>query len=395
MSQIPFAILSDSPDCQSGFGRIARDLAWLIYTHIPELKVATFGYWGRGSSKFPWAQYQLGEFNQEANISGIPAVWEDFAGGEPGILCTIYDIARLIQLAMPEYIQETSAADVALKHWLEHRPFKLWGYFPIDAYGLFCGLTDVLAKTVQRYDRAIAYGPFGKGVLERACGPGVAQVPHGIWPMVFRPHPPERSLLTRTGATVTDDDYLLGVVATNQPRKDWGLVFTVLNMLGPRWKLWAHIDKTVSAWSIPALVHDLKLDKQVFVTQGLDDEQLAKLHSSCDVALAPGLGEGFGYPIVEAMACRTPVVHVNYAGGADLLPVRWLVTPKSWRLDGVYGLWRPVLEAGDVANTIREIANAGPPLAKLQGMDAEVLATPYHWPGRLTNDWIKVIRAGL
>ena len=46
-----------------------------------------------------------------------------------------------------------------------------------------------------------------------------------------------------------------------------------------------------------------------FVTPGyIDDEDLPVLYAQCSVFLFPSLSEGFGMPVIEAMACGAPVV---------------------------------------------------------------------------------------
>ena len=63
---------------------------------------------------------------------------------------------------------------------------------------------------------------------------------------------------------------------------------------------------------------------------GVDDEELPKLYRGAEALIFPSLYEGFGLPIVEAMACGTPVLTSNItampatAGDAALL-----VDPRS------------------------------------------------------------------
>lgn len=382
MKPIPLAILSDAPDCPSGFGRITRDLAWHLYRHVPQVRVATFGYWGRGSRAFPWPQYAMGDFRADANISDLPLVWRDFAGDQPGILLTIYDAARLLLLSNPELIEEETAAQKALKSFLQTKPFKLWGYFPIDSHGPREKLTSVLHKAISPFDRILAYGPYGSRILRNTLGVDIPWLPHGLYASTFRPTPGGRALLPKLAA----DDLLLGVVATNQPRKDWGTVFEVLDMLGPQWKLWAHVDKTIAdAWSFPALADAFGVGDRVMVTQGLDDATMAQLYSACAATFAPGLGEGFGFPILESLFCGANVVHVDYAGGADLIPDKdCLVTPHCLRLDSVFSVYRPVLSTRVVAEAIVYAAlrhATHPPLE-------------YDWP-KLWPKWKKWIQEGL
>jgi glycosyltransferase involved in cell wall biosynthesis len=57
----------------------------------------------------------------------------------------------------------------------------------------------------------------------------------------------------------------------------------------------------------------------------VSDDDLVRLYSGADCFLFPTLGEGFGFPVLEAMACGTPVVTSDrdglpeLAGGAALL----------------------------------------------------------------------------
>ena len=52
---------------------------------------------------------------------------------------------------------------------------------------------------------------------------------------------------------------------------------------------------------------------------GITDEQLRDIYASCDAWLFPSRLEGFGLPIVEAMACRTPVIATPAGAAPELL----------------------------------------------------------------------------
>ncbi len=74
--------------------------------------------------------------------------------------------------------------------------------------------------------------------------------------------------------------------------------------------------------------------------------------------MAPGLGEGFGYPIVESLACGTPVAHVRYGGGAELIHNQeWLVNPIGWRLEGQHNNQRPFVKPQDFAEIILKMGD--------------------------------------
>jgi glycosyltransferase involved in cell wall biosynthesis len=46
---------------------------------------------------------------------------------------------------------------------------------------------------------------------------------------------------------------------------------------------------------------------------------LPSLYASCDAWLFPSISEGFGLPVLEAMACRTPVIGTSAGGGAEYI----------------------------------------------------------------------------
>jgi glycosyltransferase involved in cell wall biosynthesis len=76
---------------------------------------------------------------------------------------------------------------------------------------------------------------------------------------------------------------------------------------------------------IDALVNELRLNEQVRFLGAVASEDLVGLYQAARVFVLPSLYEGFGIPIVEAMACGTPVIVSNVsslpevAGDAGLL----------------------------------------------------------------------------
>lgn len=80
----------------------------------------------------------------------------------------------------------------------------------------------------------------------------------------------------------------------------------------------------------------------VYLNRDMSPGQVAALYRACDCLVAPYRGEGFGLPILEAMACGAPVV-VPSGGASDdftstetafLLPSVEVETEHTWRLAG-------------------------------------------------------------
>jgi len=188
----------------------------------------------------------------------------------------------------------------------------------------------------------------------------VQWLPHGVDTSVFYPRPriqARHSFGQRLGAknvrgnkigqpvSIADDALLIGIVATNQVRKDWGLGIQAVAEVAKTRNvvLWIHIDQLERHWSIPALLYDFGLQEKAIVTvTDYTDEQMAWAYSACDVTLGIGLGEGFGYPIFESLACGTPCIHGNYGGAAEHMPPWMLVNAEAERIEGPYNCIRRV-----------------------------------------------------
>jgi glycosyltransferase involved in cell wall biosynthesis len=288
-------------------------------------------------------------------IGNLPEVWFDFAGEEKGIILTIWDASRMLWFSRPE-----TCDDPRLRKFLQSGHFSRWGYFPIDATGVDDKLTLVLKHIIEGYDRVLAYSDWAGKILERTLGKPVEAIPHGIDTSVFFPRNrvQARHLFgTRLGAknirgkkvgqpvSIADDALLIGIVGTNQIRKDWGLgISTVAELAGERKvTLWCHTDVLERHWSLPALLHDFGLMEQSIVTlEQYPDEIMAWSYSACDVTLGIGLGEGYGYPIFESLACGTPCIHGDYGGAAEHLPPEFLVNADATRIEGPYNCVRRV-----------------------------------------------------
>jgi glycosyltransferase involved in cell wall biosynthesis len=238
-----------------------------------------------------------------------------------------------------------------------------WGYFPVDGWTRNGSFGGPAAAAVQQYDRVLGYGRWGGTVLSRVVGRQVPYLPHGIHLETFQANPSGeeyQQARATLGKRVTDQTLVIGCVAANQPRKDLGVYCETLAELARRGLPihgWLHTDFPIgtreSQWVVPQLMEEYGLQRRLTVTTTLDDRQLAALYSLCAATIAPGLGEGFGYPIVESLACGVPAIHSTYAGGAELVPrSEWRVPVRAERVEGPYALVRPVYTAEDFANAV-------------------------------------------
>lgn len=348
----PLLIISDAPTAPTGLGRICRELAERIHRDMKEeFRVATFGFGGTYSDRYKFAQYPMTHATNYV-ATELVKVWNDFAWGEEGVILTIWNPSWTGWLSNPE-----TTADGPLKDFILDKPFDLWGYFPIDGTSPSGKLPEVLGSTIGGYDRVLAYTKFGAEAIEKTCPmlKPVEYLPHGLDTSVFYPrdHGEARRtfvarILGKEPAELSNGLFLVGVVATNSPRKDWYLAFEACSRMkqnGFKVGMWAHTDVWAKAWHLDSLQQEFEMqDRVMFTNHELTDDQLAWAYSTCNVTFGIGSGEGWGYPLAESLACGTPCIHGDYAGGAEIVPRDTLVKPIGYRGDGFYGIHRPVFD---------------------------------------------------
>ena len=344
MTRTPLLLVGDGPTEPTGLGRILRDLAAQIAASDLPVDLVTCGECT--GDVVPWPHVCMSAIDRGADWgkSFVEHVWRRRWDTTPGIVWVIWDPSRL-------------AAFQGLQI-----PVQLWSYAAVDAENCSGTFGGPARQAIAHADRVIAYGRWASTILKTIRQGAVPYLPHGISTATYAPASPDEAQWARAqlGAYVRTTDRVIGCVATNQPRKDLGLYVATIAELqrrGHKVYGWLHTDTLVKHWSVPQLVEDHSLAKRITVsTEGYDDRELAILYQACSVTIAPGLGEGFGYPIVESLASGVPVAHVDYAGGRELVPRReWRIPVRETRLEGVYALQRPVCRASDAANAIERI----------------------------------------
>jgi glycosyltransferase involved in cell wall biosynthesis len=124
---------------------------------------------------------------------------------------------------------------------------------------------------------------------------------------------PERLAAVRAKYKIGPQPFVLGL-GTIQPRKNYLRLiqaFSNLKPQAPDLKLAIVGGKGWLYDSIFAVVEQLGLEGQVMFPGFADDDDLPALYSAAELLAYPSLYEGFGLPVLEAMACGAPVVTSN------------------------------------------------------------------------------------
>lgn len=166
-------------------------------------------------------------------------------------------------------------------------------------------------KTIELADSVIVPSEFTKSQVEMFYGKNLADkcrvVHHGVDPVFFR---------KRNGSS--PGDYFL-CVGTVEPRKNLKNIIKAFEIYihkrGDRKTkiIWAG----KSGWeerSVFEYMRGCALSKRIRFLHYVNDEKLSDLYRGAIALVFPSLSEGFGLPVLEAMASGCPVIHSD--GGA-------------------------------------------------------------------------------
>lgn len=106
----------------------------------------------------------------------------------------------------------------------------------------------------------------------------------------------------------------VGFLYTEAPQKGANLMFSAY--IKAKQKI---PDLRLMIFGGEPLPEHMKHHADVTYLQNASDEEIVKVYSSCDAWLFGSTREGFGLPILEAMACRTPVIATNAGAALDLV----------------------------------------------------------------------------
>jgi glycosyltransferase involved in cell wall biosynthesis len=172
----------------------------------------------------------------------------------------------------------------------------------------------VLPRYLRSCDKIIAISENTKQDAVRLYGidPRKIIVTHLAVKGTFRPETPEQQAFIRERYGLPARFLLY--VGTIEPRKNLAILLsTYRNLLDKGFDI-SLVIAGGKGWYYENFLREMKrlhLENKIILPGYVPDEHLPGLYSSAEAFVYPSLYEGFGFPVLEAMACGTPVICSN------------------------------------------------------------------------------------
>ncbi len=298
--------MSDPPTFFTGFGTVTREiLTRLVHTNRYQIACLGWGYdgWPYNRQQIPFDIYP--SYNPNLNRDILLRVLEEY---QPNILITL--------------------GDIWMVDWIADLPnrskFKFLPYFPIDGEPLY----PPWSKFIRDADVAVTYSKFAQRLVQKSL-PDITPelIYHGVDTHVFRPLKKEEY----QRPAELKNKFIVGCVARNQPSKNLpALIKAFARFCEDKANavLYLHTNPDDIGWDILDLLRRYKvfnrtcISKSASIQKGLDKGKLNEIYNLFDVMVLPTAGEGFGLPILEAMAAGVPVIATDYSSCVELLDGR-------------------------------------------------------------------------
>ncbi len=224
----------------------------------------------------------------------------------------------------------------------------------------------LIPQAVRKARRIITVSHFTRKEVEKLfpSAAGKTRVVYNGVGSQFQPSPPERVEEVKVKYGIKEN-YIM-YLGTVEPRKNLKTLlraFALLKNKIPHLLVIAGM-KGWKYHGIFDLLRELSLEERVVFTGFVPEEDLPPLYSGADVFVYPSLYEGFGIPVLEAMACGTPVV----ASKTSSLP----------EVVGDAGLLADPHSPGEIAARIEEVLK-NPGLAEKLSLLGRKRAGEFTW----------------
>lgn len=344
--------VGDSPTVDTGFGIVSKNLLtnWHKMGHnIVVLGINEYGDNPRKVQEFPFPIYPCEKGGPE-HVYGMHKVWNIAQMENPDIVFLLND-PWLIKTYM----------DIKPKDILPYTKFV--AYYPTDA----APLKPEWHKVLNELDAQICYTKYAEDVVVKSNGSrpdNLYQVYHGVDTDTFFPM---SQAVARKHLGLPEDLFIVGMIARNQPRKRFDLLMMAFAEFAKdkeKVKLYLHTGLKDVGFDILNIADQLSISDKLIMTEdlapnrGVSPEMLNYIHNAFDVNCLISLGDGFGLPVAESMACGCVQLVSGHSALQELVEGHGGFTVKNaaWILNsGGINTWGGVSDVVDMVDKLNKL----------------------------------------
>lgn len=357
---LKIAIMTDNPSLPTGMAKVGREIAMAL--HNAGHEVVYIGWYVNPPQP---KQFPFKVLGCENRMFGADVLDKVYRAEQFDILITIGDMWRL------DYIGDGRRCH-------SRRFFQWIAYSAIDGEAIGGGVPKYLQPTYRKPDKVILYTEYGKAALLKSLPDmkdEIGMIYHGVDPNVFFPMTPDQRAQVRKKFGIANHFVFL-VVSRNQGRKNIPEIFKAWRQITedkslPNARLWPHMNFVSEPMGLP--IHqlietygfnDMGGKNIMFIDSVANGESgvnlpaesfLNEIYNACDCLVMAG-SEGFGLPIIEAMACKLPVISIAHSAGGELCGEgRGLTYKVGYNITGLYMHERPYPDIDDFAAAMRTV----------------------------------------
>lgn len=266
------------------------------------------------SAQAPW-------FNPPSILTG----WRKRWWRQPAILEARhgrFDVVHLVDHGLAQHARRFRRVGAVVTTCHDVMPFTVPGYYASRREALLKrAFLRPSYRSLAKAHTVIAVSRYTASELERKFAP---HVPIAVVPNVLRQgfgkEPAEGSLPTETVLSVGNDRAYKNLPALIEAMARPALAHIHVDRVGPPLE-----GRTLE------LARRLGIDRRIRYRSAPDDAALAAIYRESGVLAQPSLAEGFGIPVIEAMACGLPVVASDGGALPEVLDEAGIVVPLASR----------------------------------------------------------------
>ena len=300
-NKLRILMTSNASWATSGYAQQCAEIMPLIREELEPLALAQNNFFGQMGGKFILD-----------NIVQYPVINHTY--GSDGMVLHSKDFNADVNLSLmdtwvlnPQDLQQ-------VKRWIPITPID---HDPIS---------QPVIQVLKFAYRIIAMSKFGQKQLANA-GFSSTYIPHTVDTEVFKPM--DKATRKRE-SNIPEDSFLVGMVAANKdvpPRKSFQEVMDAFKMFlakEPKALLYIHSNPEFpGGFNFKQYADFIGIGDRLLIpdnyqmTFNTAKENMAKIYNCFDVLLAPSISEGFGVPIIEALACGVPVITTDFTAMSE------------------------------------------------------------------------------